>query len=399
MRKTLLVFLLMILFLFPVCADTETTDETAELDIYTDYNDYDAFDDFDALFEDAPDDIVVEEAPVPTTLSQKNEKTSLLNLTGSFTGKAGAVCVFDDTNTSSKLTPGGLLELSNTISLRVKPADVFSLYGSLDTAFSKEFSLEVSSLYFNSLIFDSLYISAGKKSISWGNLRIFQNDVMANSGDGVSCELRYPWSLGTINAVVLYDYSEYGVTDFSWKKMSFAGACDITFLNTNINAFVRKYPVADTPSSKLLAGLELKRTLFGFDTYVQGSALFTGAFNKLAVTGGFYRLWDGFVPNLGINIEYQYCYEPNASQSADIHSHVINAEFGIRKLGPSKNMKGAIKWNHDFVKVTGNVDVVFIVSSLIPYADWTNGIKVTYGGNYSIPKIEFGTALCFSLNY
>ena len=62
-------------------------------------------------------------------------------------------------------------------------------------------------------------------------------------------------------------------------------------------------------------------------------------------------------------------------------------------------MKGAIKWNHDFVNASGNVDVAFIVSSLIPYADWTNGVKITYGGNLSIPKIEFGTALCFSLSY
>ena len=384
MRKTAVVFLLMILSLFPVFADAEITAE---------------YDDFDALFEDAPDDIVVEEAEVPTTLSQETEKTSLLNLTGSFTGKAGIVCVYDDTDTESKFTPGGLLEMSNTISLSVKPADVFSLYGSLDTAFSNEFTLDVSSLYFNSLLFDALYLSAGKKSISWGNLRIFSNEVLADSGSGVSCEIRYPWKLGTITAVVLYDYSTYGVSSFSWKNMSFAGAADITVLNTNINAFVRKYPVAGTPSDKLLAGLELKRTLFGFDSYVQGNAVFAGGFNKLTATGGFYKLWDGFTPNIGINIEYQYSYEPNAPQNSPIHSHIINAEFGIRRIGPSQNMKGAVKWSHDFIEASGNVDFVFIVSSLIPYADWTNGVKITYGGSYSVPKIEFGTALSFSLNY
>ena len=384
MRKTAVVFLLMILSLFSVFADAETTAE---------------YDDFDALFDDAPDDIVVEEAEVPTTLSQETEKTSLLNLTGSFTGKAGIVCVYDDTDTESKFTPGGLLEMSNTISLSVKPADVFSLYGSLDTAFSNEFTLDVSSLYFNSLLFDALYLSAGKKSISWGNLRIFSNEVLADSGSGVSCEIRYPWKLGTITAVVLYDYSTYGVSSFSWKNMSFAGAADITVLNTNINTFVRKYPVAGTPSDKLLAGLELKRTLFGFDSYVQGNAVFAGGFNKLTVTGGFYKLWDGFTPNIGINIEYQYSYEPNAPQNSPIHSHIINAEFGIRRIGPSQNMKGAVKWSHNFIEASGNVDVVFIVSSLIPYADWTNGVKISYGGSYSVPKIEFGTALSFSLNY
>ncbi len=396
MRKTIAVFLLIVLSLFPIYAGAEIIDETAGLDSYAEYDD---IDDFDALFEDAPDDIVVEEAEIPTTLSQETEKTSLLNLTGSFTAKAGIVCVYDDTNTESKFTPGGLLEMSNTLSMSVKPADIFSVYGSLNTAFSNEFTLDVSSLYFNSLLFDSLYLSAGKKSISWGNLRIFSNEALSSSDNGVSCEIRYPWKLGTITAVVLYDYNTYGVTSFSWRTMSFAGAADITVLNTNINAFVRKYPVLETPSDKLLVGLELKRTLFGFDTYVQGNTIFAGGFDKLTITGGFYRLWDGFTPNIGINIEYQYAYEPNAPQNADIHSHIIDAEFGIRRIGAAKNMKGAVKWSHDFIKASGNVDVVFIVSSLIPYADWTNGVKITYGGSYSVPKIEFGTALSFSLNY
>ena len=393
MKKATVLLFLIIFSLFQVYADSEPTDGTIEIDSYDEY------DDFDALFEDAPDDIVVEEAPVPTTIVQKTEKPSLLNLTGSFTGKTGIVGVFDDTNTESKFSPGGLLDISNTLSMSVKPADVFSVYGSVKAAFSKKFSLEVSSLYFNSLLFEAIYLSAGKKSISWGNLRIFSNEVLSGSDNGISCEIRYPWKLGTITAVVLYDYNKYGVTSFSWKNMSFAGAADITVLNTNINAFVRKYPVAGNPSDKLLAGLELKRTLFGFDTYVQGNAVFAGGFNKLTVTGGFYRLWDGFTPNIGINIEYQYAYEPNAPQNTNVHSHVINAEFGIKKIGPSKNMKGAIKWNHDFIKASGNVDAVFIVSSLIPYADWTNGVKITYGGSYSVPKIELGTALSFSLKY
>ena len=399
MKKTVLVFFLIFLILFSAFTDSDAEVGFEDLSDFAEYEDiegYDDYDDFDALFEDAPDDIVVEEAEIPTiTQTQDTEKASLLNITGSFTGKAGIVCVYDDTNSESKFAPGGLLEMSNTLSMSVKPADVFSLYGSLDTAFSKEFSLDVSSLYFNSLLFDAVYLSAGKKSISWGNLRIFSNTVLADSGAGVSCELRYPWTLGTLSAVALYDYKKYGTSSFTWKNMSFAGAADITVLNTNINAFVRKYPVAETPASKFLAGLELKRTLFGFDAYVQGIASYEKLNHKIIATGGFYRLWDGFIPNLGINIEYQYTY--NISKASQ--SHVINAEFGIKKIGPSKNMKGAVKWNHDFIEASGNVDVVFIVSSIIPYADWTNGVKITYGGSYSVPKIEFGTALSFSLNY
>lgn len=368
-----------------------------------DIEEYPEIDDFDAIFEDVSEDVVVEEAPVPTVVQE--EPNSIMKITGSFSGKLGVACIYDDTKIDSVFTPGGLIDLSNTLNLSVNPSDFFGLYGSLSTAFSSKFTLDVPSLYFNSLLFDKIYISAGKKSISWGNLRIFSNTVLADSGSGISCEIRYPWKLGTITGVLLYDYNTYGVdaSNFTWKNMSFAGAADITLLNTNINTFIRKYPEPASSSSQatadLLTGLELKRTLFGFDSYAQGTVLFKGDQYNITATGGFYKLWDGITPNLGINVEYQYAFKSKPEENKSPHSHFVNLEFGIKKIGPAQNMKGAVKWNHDFMNKSGVVDVVFIVSSWIPYADWTNGIKITYGGDRSTPKIDFGTALSYSLSY
>ncbi|MCR4938694.1 MAG: hypothetical protein K5930_01135 [Treponemataceae bacterium] len=365
------------------------------------------YDDFDALFEEAAEDIVVEEAPVPTVV--KEETKSLLKLTGSFSGKVGAACVYDDTieetETESKFTPGGLIDLSNTLSLSVNPSAAFGLYGSVNTAFSSKFSLSVSSLYFNSLLFDSVFLSAGKKGISWGNLKIFPNTVLSDSGSGVSCEIRYPWKLGTITGVMLYNYNTYGTSasNFTWRNMNFAGACDITIFNTNINAFVRKYPEPDPKTKQekadIITGLELKRTILGFDTYAQGVVLFKDEFSKVTATGGFYKLWDSITPNIGINIEYQYVFRMEPAKTENQHDHFIKVDFGIKKIGPSQNMKTGIKWSHDFLKESGNVDVAYIISSIIPYTEWTNGLKITYGGDRESPKFDFGTALSFSLSY
>ncbi len=372
------------MLVFPVFAEQDTED----------------YDDFDALFDDITEDIVVEEAPLPTIV--KDEPSSIMKLSGSFSSKLGAAYIYDDSSDESKHTVGGVLDLSNTLNLSVDPSDKFGMYGSVKTDFSGKFSLSVSSLYFNTLMFDAVYLSAGKKSISWGNLRLFTNTVLSDSGNGVTCEIRYPWKLGTISGVILYDYNKYNpasLEGFSWKNMSFAGACDITLLNTNINAFVRKYPVSEKPTYALLVGLEMKRTILGFDAYIQGTALRKREASNITGTGGFYRLWDEITPNIGINIEYQCVYKVHPRDDEKQYNHFINAEFGIRKIGPSKNMKGAIKWNHDIVKKNGTVEAAFIISSLIPYADLTNGIKITYGSGRKHPKIEFGTALSFSLSY
>ncbi len=424
MKKVLLSFIAFTLVVLPVFADEAPTEsdttiesimtQTESLDELSDFEDFDDIediDDLDALFEDAEEDIVVEEAPVPK-VEQKTENSSILKLTGSFSSKLGVACVYDDTKKNSEtetvFTPGGLIDISNTLSISAKPSDLFGVYGSMAAGFSGKFALSVSNLYFNSLLFDAVYLSAGKKSISWGNLRIFSTPVLSDSGSGISCEIRYPWKLGTLTGIVLYDYNKYGTSSsgFTWKNMSFAAAGDITVFNTNINAFVRKNPepAANTDKvAEVLTGLELKRTIFGFDTYVQGVVYFEKEFKKVIATGGFYRLWDSFTPNIGINIEYRYTFDQTLAKNENTkdkaHSHLINTEFGVKKLGPNKNMKVGVKWNHDFMKESGNVDIAFIISSLIPYADWTNGVKITYDKDRDIPKFEFGSALSFSVSY
>ncbi len=140
--KRFLTFLFIIsLFCFPSFT-AENTDDLTEFDYIDDLDDFgdfddlddlDDFDDFDALFDDAPEDIVIEEAPVPT-VTQETENTSILKFSGSFSGKLGATCTYDNQKSGFPLAPGGLIEISNTLSMSAKPSDTFGVFGSVKTA-------------------------------------------------------------------------------------------------------------------------------------------------------------------------------------------------------------------------------------------------------------------------
>ena len=369
-----------------------------------DLSDEDEYDDFDDIFLEQTEDIVVEESSPVIPATASNQSSSFFSITGHFDGNVGLSAIIID-----KPDFGGYLDLSNTLYLNVKPSASFGIHGALDTSLSNGFSVGVSYLYFDYMLFDRLFISAGKKSVSWGYTRLFGNcNIMSDTNGFINAELRYPWSTGTATFVASLNKA---TTNPSYHDISYALSLEQTLGHTSVNLFAKKYGASEISNGvhkHPVAGLEAKRTFFnGYDAYIQGYARLANykqlnkalGYESVTATTGFYKLWDGFDPNLGINIEYQYIWVPGAAQTqGSVHNHEVFMQGGIKRIGKNKNMKGAIEWKHNFNTVAGYCKAGFIIDGLFPFASWKNGVQVDYSSSAK-PKWTLGTTISISLDY
>ena len=380
-------------------------------------------DDFDSIFDNASD----LEEPVPeVTSSQENQSdnksimpsafSSIVHFSGNFDGEVGVAYIYNEENTCS-----GMLALKNVLNMSVIPSEVFSVRGSLLTELDNDFAAEVKSLYFDYLFVDHIYISGGKKKLSWGYTNIFRNssyygcdkitggffstgplytNIFDEDPSSLCVEVRYPWTTGTITFVATADASE----EIGYKYFNYYGSFEISVLNTSINLF-GKYPNQENAENKnSLAGLEVKRTILGYDVYAQGIARFKDAenlssesgYDYITGTAGFYRLFDSFDPNIGFNFEYQYEFNPDTE---DKFIHRVALEGGLRRIGKKKNVKVGVMSHYNITEEHGYSGLNFIISGLFPYADWSNKMAVGYGEKYKTPLFLIGTSLKLALKY
>ncbi len=370
------------------------------------FADDDLEDDFDDLFLEATEDVVVEEsAPVVQTTTSSSGSVSALQFTGHFGGDFGVSAIIVD-----KVDFGGYLNLTNTLNMNVKPSPTISIHGAVDTSLSNKFSLALSSFYFDYMLLNRLFVSAGKKGVSWGYTRLFGNcNIMSDTNSYLNAEFRYPWSTGTATLVASYDYGLFSTAP-NFKDITYSVSLEQTIGHTSVNLFAKKYGKSEkvgTVHKHPVAGLEAKRTFFGYDAYVQAYSSLanikqlgsTAGYEKLTATTGFYKLWDGFDPNLGINIEYQYVWVPGAVQpQGSVHTHKIFVQGGIKRIGKNKNMKGAVELQHNFTTKTGLFTAAFIIDGLFPYASWRNGLQIDYSPAAK-PKYTLGSTISISLDY
>lgn len=385
------------------------------------------FDDFDSLFEDAGDISVEEVAPALTSVETNTENPSNqknnsffkpLTFSGYLEGEVGLAFLY---NQKPDIT--GYFDFLNDLYFSARASKNLAIKGTVRTELP-DFGISLRELYFDYLIFDRIYITAGKKTISWGYVRLFSNsdsygdstdlygplltDIMTDTSGAILTQVQLPIFTGTINAVAFYKGSMK--TTPSWKDFSLAGSIEMTLLNTSVNLFGRKYPSKEGNLSAQykapILGLEMKRTILSTDFYVQGQTSIKD-FNKMnsflgyeqfVVTGGFYRWWDNIIPKIGFNIEYQFIYMPNEIDST---AHRIAFAGGLGSLGKKKNMKIGLEWNHNVLAESGNVVLGFIVSGILPHAEWKTGLETTYGSLYTdrIPKIKLGSTIKVQMNY
>ena len=407
------ILLLFLIFLFPLSAQSDDIEDSS---------------DFDLIFAEAEDveEPVVTEQPSEEGPSQLvlSAFSSIVHFSGKFTGEVGALYAHrKEVNADGEEDNddvSGFFTLKNILNMSIVPSSVFSIRGSLETSVDNKFTLDVSSLYFNYLLLNHLYISAGKKSISWGNVRLFTSDyygcekhsyclystgpryanIFVEDGAPLALDIRYPWSHGTLTFAVTGNSGE----TVKPNNFNYYGSLEFSLLNTNFNIYVKRPAKNTSPVRTNLAGLEIKRTIAGFDVYAQGIVRVKDinnlknpdGYDYVLATAGLYRLFDSFDPNIGFNLEYQYEFNPSSSE---IHYNRLAFEGGLKRLGKKKNMKIGVLSHYNITEKHGFSALNFIISGILPYAEWSNKVGLGYGSKYEIPAFLISSSIALTLDY
>ena len=415
------VFLLFLLFLFPLFAQSTDVDVGFDTDI-------EEIDDFDSIFADAEDveEAIVQEGPSAETPVQvvSSAFSSMVHFSGKFTGEVGALYAHrkevNEAGEEDNDDASGFFTLKNILNMSIIPSSIFSVRGSLETSVDNHFTMDVSSLYFNYLLLNHVYISAGKKSISWGNIRLFTTDyfgcekhstclysigpryanIFVEDGVPLALDVRYPWSNGTLTFAVTGNKGE----SVKPNNFNYYGSLEFSVLNTNFNLYVKRPAKNTNPVRTDLAGLEVKRTIAGFDVYAQGLVRVKDynnlnnpdGYDYILATAGLYRLFESFDPNIGFNLEYQHEYNPS---SQEVHYDRLAFEGGLKRMGKNKNMKIGVISHYNITEKHGFSALNFIVSGVLPYADWSNKVGVGYGSKYEIPAFLISSSIALALDY
>lgn len=419
-------------------------------------------DDFDDLFSDAEDvgeAVVSDDVDSPTSLSFL---TIPLKMSGYLDTEVGAAAINSETDNNSFSV---YFDLVNYLYFTTRPDKYMAIKGSLKTTMpdSSEAAAEgqnhyfyLYELYFDYILLDRVYITAGKKATTWGNTRLFSDaddydgdedatytNALYDSRSNISGIIRIPFGFSTFTALAMY---RGGATSPTHRDMSFAASAEFVFLATSLNLFARVFPASTSEEMSAyykdpIVGAEVKRTVFGFDVYAQEIARVVSnkrfrrfwdsdlykreSFTKFVSTAGFYRLWDSFMPYFGVNVEFQNVYYPNdlyyttddqSTEDVDettLVSHgrgnctnKIAFDFGMSKLGPERNIKVGVQWNHNITEKKGVLKPGIVFSRVFPHCDWRTGFewKYNFGDEKAdlydtYGKITLGTYLKITLDY
>lgn len=307
-------------------------------------------DDFSDLFNDAED---TDEAVVTETESSGTDTTfsvaSLaipLKMSGDLSAELGAAVINEEGESSGT----AYFDLVNYLYFTTRPDKYMAVKGSLKTSLidSSEADNESQNkyfylyeLYFDYIMADKVYITAGKKKTVWGNIRLFSNDddfegdddavytnALYDSRYNISGIIRVPFGPSTATVLTMY---RGGDDEPTHRDLSYAASLDAVLFGTSMNVFLRTFPSRYGNLKKYysnpIVGAEVKRTIFGIDFYAQGigrvesnktlrefwkSDLYKrSAFEKCIFTAGGYKIFTEHFPYFGINAEFQSIYYPN----------------------------------------------------------------------------------------
>lgn len=397
-------------------------------------NDSDLEDDFDSIFDEAEDITAEEHDAANAHLNMNSQESDLLVIPFKFYGNLNSELGlvggkrFGKTD-KRKHFVSGYFDFENKISFVSRADESFTMHGTLCTTF---FPIEwvkskKSELYFDYMGGQNFIVSAGKKNLNWGYVRIFSNiddfeetevrlttNIVADSEKSIVGSLTFPFSFLTVTGVVLYDLDEkvkFNNDDPpKVDQLSYAGSLEFTFLQASVNLYGRRTAASQDSITDRnpyginnVLGIEMKRTFFDYDIYLQDTMRISGRDKFTAqdniFTIGTYRIWDYF----GFNVEIQNVHGIEKKEESTWR---IALDMGVRRLGKERDTKIAVQWRHDTNNrdVNGNmldncwVKIGVIKSRVLKHVDWNNGLQIYYRWNEKPYVYDFRLASYFRLN-
>ncbi len=334
-----------LIFLFPAInfAEESQTEDLLSLDFSSD-EDEDTFD-LDALFDDATDTEDAKESSTPPSATQSSSASNapkILTFYGTFTTEAAYSRKLYDT--SGKLNyPGAYLSYIFGVSLR--PSPDLTVKCATQVTFPN-YSLSISSLYFDYVMFNKFYLTVGKTTQNWGNSSIFDTDILDDTGDPLSViilnvPLRHGSFEGSIN---LKSDNEYALIN----NLYYALSLEYPFKGFSYKLFARTWPTEDSKISESQAGLgalglEISGDICNFHTTFYGAihsnSESLASFNYAKCVAGIGRYWEEPQKH-GFIIEYQMLTDLAETDIFD-HSisftsrwnHLFNSRYSLALLG------------------------------------------------------------------
>lgn len=326
----------------------------------------------------------------------------------------------------------GYIDFENNLSFVARADESFAIHGNLCTTFFPIdwINKEKSTIYFDYMAGPYCLVSAGKKNLDWGYVRIFNNtddysqeerlttNIVADSESSIVGTMTFPLGILTATGVILYNLDsslEFSKDDPpKVDELSYAGSLEFYFLQASLNLYGRRTARNQSLESTLpedvygiknVVGLEFKRTFFGFDCYAQNTFSFWGKSKRYTdsyiMTFGSYRIWNIW----GYNAEFQKVRKIHDNK--DIYRYAL--DLGVKNVGPKRDLKLAVQWRHDSNRFSNAgeyldncwVKVGFVKSNFFKHLDWNNGVQIFYegGDNPRIYQVRLASYFTLDVGY
>ncbi len=370
------------------------------------------------LFDNAEDQVGVESAPVTAPANAVADSEKKIDWWGNLSAKGGL---------AAKIFPEGSLSpfftLSNTLGFTAKPFDDFVVRGSFYSEFPA-FNFELTSLYFDYIMNDKLYITAGKTGTAWGISQIFDTNILDDEGDGTVVNpyadetstgnrfdaiITLPVWKGEIQGVGMYNIGNEMTKD----NLSFAGKVQYPIGPLSIELFGRKWATSDKYYMRPAVGLSLTMDIFRNHAFLWGKAHVNPDdptdLDYVKLVGGISRIIEtSRYGKIGFAAEYQVSYDPKLPEG-----NRMNHDIGL-SLGWSHAMRSdfspAVRWWYNPVNKQGyllpsltytglrHLDITLTVPYIFGGASYTYG-NVTWSSTKDEPLVMFGLIFSLSVPY